>query len=156
MRILFIITLVIITLGCTTTELKTLQSVQDTIYEVSNGNILYDIKSVELSSTDLIIVDHSFNKLTAFIERWKELPKDNLTIFLSEYSEVRNSYLSIHRVVDNNWNKYTESNREKLLKYKQEAILLDNSVKQMIRIKNYYRAGKLAISVIEVALGLVK
>lgn len=152
---ILIIAILIALSGCAM-QLKNLQTIQDTIYEASSGNIQYDIKSVELSSTDLIIVDHSFNKLNAFIERWKDLPKEDLTIFLSEYSEARKSYLDIHRVVDNNWNKYTSYNKEKLLKYKSDAILLDNSVKQMIRIKNYYRAGMLAISVIEVAAGLAK
>lgn len=155
MRKIIVAILLVTMIGCST-HIKDLQHIQDTIYEVSSGNIIYDIKSVELSSNDSLIIDHSFNKLNSFISRWKEIPKEDFSVFLSEYNDVRKSYLDIHKIVSSNWDLYSDTNKEKLLKYKSEAVMLDSSVKRMVRIKNYYKAAKIAISVAKVAAGALK
>ena len=136
---------------------NSLKSIKESVVQISDGNIMYKIKSVELNSSEITILDHSFNKLRQFIDKWTKIDKiENLEEFLSDYAEAKISYLAVHKVIENNFSKYAIEIQIELKKYKQDAVNIDNIVHNMILAKDMYKTGKEAVKLAKVVIGLMK
>lgn len=141
--------------GCST--FNSLKAIKESVVQVSDGNVMYKIKSVELNSSEITILDHSFNNLRQFIDKWTKIDKiENLEEFLSEYAEAKISYLAVHKVIENNFAKYNPEFQTELKKYKKDATHVDDVVFRMVLAKDMYNAGKEAVKLAKVAIGLLK
>jgi len=141
--------------GCST--FNSLKAIKESVVQVSDGNVMYKIKSVELNSSEITILDHSFNNLRQFIDKWTKIDKiENLEEFLSEYAEAKISYLAVHRVIENNFSRYATEIQVELKKYKQDAVNIDNIVYKMILAKDMYKTGKEAVKLAKVVIGMLK
>lgn len=141
--------------GCST--FNSLKSIKETMSQVSDGNIIHKIKSVELSYAEIAILDHSFNNLRQFIDKWTKIDRiENLEEFLDDYAEAKTGYLAVHKVIENNFSKYASEIQIELTKYKQDAIYIDNKVYKMILARDMYKASKEAVKLAGVVVGLMK
>lgn len=156
MKKLFIIILLSISIiGCTT--FNDVKEVKETIYQVSKGEVIHEIKSVELNFAELTIIDHSFNKLNLFIDKWlKVVSIQDFNEFSEEYKVAKNSYLSIHKVIEDNFDRYPEELKLKFIKYKMDANHIDSTVERLLLGRDIYRTGKEAVKLAMVVVGLLK
>lgn len=150
----FITVLLIITtlLGC-----ASIKSIHETISSVSEGNIVNEIKSVELTSSEVSIMTHSVNNLRNFIDKWSHISgEDNLQEFLSDYSEVKANYLSLHKIIKDNWDKYPTELRNKFIEYKKDATKLDKTIDRLVLAQKLYKASREAVTLAKIAIGMLK
>lgn len=133
------------------------KSIKESIVQVSDGNIIHKIKSVELTSTEITIIDHSFNNLKDFIDKWSKVDKvEDLDDFMTDYAVAKSNYLSIHKVIENNFTKYNTEFQTELKKYKKDATHVDDVVFRMVLAKDMYNVGKEAVKLAKIAIGLLK
>lgn len=133
------------------------KSIKESIVQVSDGNIIHKIKSVELTSTEITIIDHSFNNLKDFIDKWSKVDKvEDLDDFMTDYAVAKSSYLSIHKVIESNFTKYNTEFQTELKKYKKDATHVDDVVFRMVLAKDMYNVGKEAVKLAKIAIGLLK
>lgn len=156
MKKLFIIILLSIALiGCAT--FNNIKQIHETIYQVSNGEVIHEIKAVELTSTELTIVDHSINNLKIFIDKWNNSKNiTNLDDFIDDYTIARSNYLAIHKVIFANYDKYPKELQDKFLEYQKHALKLDSTVQKMILGKDIYNATKTGVKLAMVVVGMLK
>lgn len=155
MKKLIVLILTVVLLGCST--LKSIEDIHDTSLMVANGEVVHEIKAIDLSSTNLAIVDHSINKLKIFIEKWDKVENiDNLEEFIAEYKDAKSNYLAIQRVITTNYDKYPKELQTKFLKYQKNAQNLDNTVQKLILGKNIYAATKVGVKLAMLAVGALK
>lgn len=147
--------LVLSLIGCTT--LKSIENIQETSFMVANGEVVHEIKAVELSSTEITIIDHSINNLRVFIDKWDSVDNiPNLTEFIAEYNVAKSNYLAIHRVIFANYERYPRHLQTKFLEYQDSAQKLDSTVHKMIMGKNAYAAAKVGVKLAMVVVGALK
>ena len=154
-KLILVLILIFSLVGCET--FNGLKSIKESAMQVADGNVIYKIKSVSLNSSETTIVDHSFNNLKSFIDKWSKIDKiTNLEEFLVEYNKAKVNYLAIHKVIENNFDKYAVEIQTELKKYKSDAIQVDNVVNKMILAKDMYNTGKEAVKLAKIAIGLLK
>jgi len=155
-KIIISILIVLSLLGCANT-LKSVENIQEASFMVANGEIIHEIKAVELSSTELAIVDHSINNLKAFIDKWdnvQDIP--DMDNFIQEYNIAKSNYLAIHRVIFANYDSYPEHLQTKFIQYQESAVKLNSTVQKMIMGKNVYAAAKIGVKLAMVVVGVLK
>lgn len=151
--ILLILTMSI--LGCTT--IKEIPNIKESSISISNGEILHEIKSVDLTSNEIFIVDHSMNNLKLFIDKWKDVVNlSNIDEFNADYKKMKTDYFAVYKVIENNFDKYPEELKIKFSGYKKSAKALDNQVSTLVVGKDIYLTVKTGVKLAMVVAGMVK
>lgn len=162
MKKLLVILIISLTLGCTTT----LNSVDDfanlTIAneQIVSGQVSNTINSIELSSTEKLVVTHAINHYIAFTSRWKsrltqlDSTTPIFTQFLAEYSELVDQYNSVESIINKNWAEYPVRYQVLLLDYQLRAKKIDSSVMDLLAAGDRYRAVINAIELARILAGI--
>jgi len=133
------------------------KSVKESVQEVQSGNIIHEIKSAKLSTVDITIVDHSFNNLNEFINKWSKVNSTpNLEDFLYDYTNAKESYKLLYGIIEKNYNGYPVELQNKFSKYKKDAEHIDSSVNSMIIGRDIYNASKQAVKLAMLVVGMLK
>lgn len=141
--------------GCS--AFNSLKSVRESVIEVSDGNIIHKVKSVELTSTETTILDHSFNNLKVFIDKWSKVEKiEDLDDFMNNYTTAKTNYLAMYKIIENNFAKYTPEFQTEFRKYKKDAEHIDSIVFRMVLTKDIYNAAKEGVKLAKTVIGLIK
>jgi hypothetical protein len=123
-------------------------------HQIESGDVFKNIKGVELSNTEIQIVNHAQNKVDQFRVKWKSVianPKSIADLdqgMLGDYADLRGSYAEVDAVVRRNWNKYDQQSKNALLAVQDHATRLDQSVDKYVAAKN---KEKVAIQVLRYA-----
>lgn len=154
-KLILVLILIFSLVGCET--FNGLKSIKESAMQVADGNVIYKIKSVSLTSSEITILDHSFNNLNDFITKWSKIDKiTDLEDFLNDYAKAKLSYLAVHKVIESNFDKYALEIQVELKKYKQDAIHIDDIVYKMILAKDMYKTGKEAVKLAKIVIGMIK
>lgn len=154
-NLIVVIILSLSLIGCSAFD--GLKSIRESVVEVRSGNVLYDIKSIELSSSEITIVDHSFNTLMGFIDKWTKVPAvTDMNEFVSEYNTAKSAYRSMYAVIENHFIDYPQELQAKFIKYKKDADGIDSTVYTMIMGRDLYNASKQAVKLAIVVAGVLK
>lgn len=93
----------------------------------------------ELNSTDVFIVNHTFNAWSAFLLSWQHYAAnpDELTVqekeqLLTDYVNLKIRYKELEAVIARNWNNYTEEDQQGLLNIRSEIFKLNDAVETAI------------------------
>ena len=133
------------------------KSVKESVQEVQSGNIIHEIKAANLSTVDITIVDHSFNNLNEFINKWSKINSTpNLEDFLQDYANAKSSYKLIYGIIEKNYSGYLLELQNKFSKYKKDAEHIDSSVNSMIIGRDIYNASKQAVKLAMLVVGMLK
>ncbi len=134
--------------------------------QIQSGDVFKNIKSVELSNTEIQIVNHAQNKADLFITKWKGVianPKAIAEIdqgMLGDYSNLRKRYSEVYAVVLRNWDKYDQQSKDALLGIHVHAKELDQSIDKYIAAKDKEMAViqiiRYASVLASMAMGIVK
>lgn len=163
MKKLLISMIVILLITSCTTVLKSTEDIANIVIadqQVTSGQVSQIIKSVELNSTEILIVDHSVNHYLAFSEKWKSkiLTLDStspiFTEFLIDYDNLVKQYTSVEDVVENNWDKYSDNYKILLTNYKANANEINNSVNKLIAASRRYQAIIKAVELATILAGV--
>lgn len=154
-NIIIAIFLALSIVSCSTLDGVT--ALKDTSFKVSNGEIIHEIKSVELTPTELMIVDHSFNNLKSFIEKWDKVTDlVNFNEFIEDYSIAKNNYLAVHKVISDNFDRYPKELQTKFIDYKANANNLNKTVERMLIGKDIYATAKVGVKLAMLVVGAIK
>lgn len=147
-----IVFLIIALSGCA------LQPVIATDYAIASGEAEKTIKSVKLTENEKLIITHAINTYASFIEKWKH--DENIILktdeFLNDYAVVKRQYLSLHVIIDKKWKQYGEDERRLLESYEYAAKTFDEATKKMAYANMWKQAGKDAVSLGFVLIGMAK
>lgn len=151
MKYIVIILLVLLT-SC-----ANLTAIQTSIRNISNNNISYEVKSADLSYTEITVVEHSIGRMIAFIEKWGNVAIINdYSEFRAEYVVIQESYVQLYRVINNNWDEYPKELQEKFLKLEKDAKAIDSKIEKLVLMDKLYKASIEAVILAKVAIGLMK
>ncbi|MBY0475399.1 MAG: hypothetical protein K2Q13_10130 [Nitrosomonas sp.] len=146
--ILFLVCFMILS-GCSTVLKNTsdLANIAVANDQVMSGQVAETIKSVNLSSTESLIVDHAINQYSGFVDKWKssinylDSSEPLFTEFVADYRKIVAQYRAVkEQVVKPHWSEYTETNRALLNEYHGRVDRIDQSVNGLIDAGNRHQA----------------
>lgn len=130
MRYLLMFGLISLLGGC-----ASFKDIISTDFAVASGEVDRTIKSVPLTSTERLIVDHAINQYLAFTEKWKDADLvERSEEFLHDFRELKKQYFSLETIVERKWREYKPAEQENLLTYQKAAISLDDTVSKLARL----------------------
>ena len=135
-----------------------LQPVIATDYAIASGEAQQTIESAKLTENEKLVITHAINTYSSFIEKWKH--DENIILktdeFLNDYAVVKRQYLALHKIIEAKWKQYEPEEQEKLKSYDHAAGVFGESVRKMAYANSWREAGKDAISLGFVLIGMAK
>lgn len=126
--------------------------------EMSDGAPIDAVRSVKLTSTQAMQVNHAMAEYESFKLKWAALLDDPVNLnrfseeFKKDYSELRKHVLNVEQVVRVKWVEYTTENQMQLLEYLDHVKNLDANVNKFYSEKRYWDAAKTSLIVIATLL----
>ncbi len=134
-----------------------LQGVVATDYAIASGEADKTVKSIPLTDTEKLIIDHAINQYNQFIETWKDKSLiENRQEFLFEFRELKKQYYSVDAIVKRHWLEYSPAQQAQLLEYQEAAISLNATTEKLARLDMWRAVGANAMSFGAVLLGIAK
>ncbi len=147
-----VLAVVLFLTGC-----ASLQGVVATDYAIASGEADKTVKSIPLTDTEKLVIDHAINQYNQFIETWKDKSLiENRQEFLFEFRELKKQYYSVDAIVKRHWLEYTLEQQAALLEYQEAAIALNATTEKLARLDMWRAVGVNAMSFGAVLLGIAK
>ena len=147
-----VLAVVLFLTGC-----ASLQGVVATDYAIASGEADKTVKSIPLTDTEKLVIDHAINQYNQFIETWKDKSLiENRQEFLFEFRELKKQYYSVDAIVKRHWLEYTLEQQAALLEYQEAAIALNETTEKLARLDMWRAVGANALSFGAVLLGIAK
>ena len=133
------------------------QGVVATDYAIASGEADKTVKSIPLTDTEKLVIDHAINRYNQFIETWKDKSLiENRQEFLFEFRELKKQYYSVDSIVKRHWLEYTPEQQAQLLEYQEAAIALNETTEKLARLDMWRALGVNALSFGAVLIGIAK
>jgi hypothetical protein len=130
--------------------------------QITSGQVMQTIKYANLSTTELMIVDHANNKYIYFADKWKRsiTTLDSSTPlfaeFIGEYEELIKQYRAVESIIAKNWNVYPTRYQVILLDYQLRAKKVNNVADKLITANEMREAMETGIMLAKVVAGIIK
>lgn len=138
MRNLIAVLIIVTIYGCADMAKVAKESVYIN-HQVTSGNVKSRVVQVELTSTELQIIQHAENSFNHFKEKWKVAFRNPDLLLISaeseltmDYLELKQRYAEVDDIVRDNWKKYDQISQMELLTYQAHALSLDNAVSNLL------------------------
>ena len=128
---LLISSILIIVLTSCTTVLDKLEKVDEIVISDQTYGL---VTSVDLSPTDIMIINHAKNRYLALREKYKgNLTNDSFTNdeVLEDYKLLLDQYSATVKVINKNYSKYSDENKEKLKELSDSFYKLHDSIEDV-------------------------
>ena len=128
---LLISSILIIVLTACTTVLDKLEKVDEIVISDQTYGL---VTSVDLSPTDMMIINHAKNRYLALREKYKgNLTNDSFTNdeVLEDYKLLLDQYSATVKVINKNYSKYSDENKEKLKELSDSFYKLHDSIEDV-------------------------
>ena len=134
-----------------------LSGVVATDYAIASGEADKTVKSIPLTDTEKLTIDHAINRYNEFIERWKTKNLvESRDQFLYEFRDLKKQYYAVDAIVKRHWQEYTPEKQTLLLEYQEAAIALNSTTEKLARLDMWRAVGVNALSFGTVLLGIAK
>lgn len=162
--IMIILALMLVLSGCNTVikSADDLANIAIVDEQITSGQAMQTIKSANLSSTELMIVDHANNSYISFANKWKRsvTTLDSRTPlfaeFIGEYEELVKQYKAVEVVIAKNWDNYPTRYQVILLDYQLRAKKLNATTDKLITANRVTEAIEAGIMLAKIAAGILK
>lgn len=130
--------------------------------QITSGQVTQTIKYANLSTTELMIVDHANNKYIYFADKWKRsiTTLDSSTPlfaeFIGEYEELIKQYKVVEAIIAKNWESYPTRYQVILLDYQLRAKKLNATTDKLITANKVTEAIDAGIMLAKIAAGILK
>lgn len=162
--IMIILALMLVLSGCNTVikSADDLANIAIVDEQITSGQAMQTIKSANLSSTELMIVDHANNSYISFANKWKrsvttlDSRTPLFTEFIGEYEELVKQYKAVEVVIAKNWDNYPTRYQVILLDYQLRAKKLNATTDKLITANRVTEAIEAGIMLAKIAAGILK
>lgn len=161
-KLISTIVLTIVLLSSCSTVLKSTEDLANIAIaheQVASGQVANTIKSIDLNSTEVLIVDHAINHYIAFSDKWKQKvsildsTSPIFTEFLSDYDNLVKQYKSVEGIITANWARYPTRYQIILEDYNVRANKINQSIDKLIVASRRYQAITTAIELAAILAG---
>lgn len=150
--------------GCSTVLKSTndIASIAIVDEQITSGQVVQTIKSVPLSTTEIMIIDHANNSYISFASKWKKVitKLDSKTPlfaeFIGEYEELIKQYKAVELIITKNWDSYPTRYQVILLDYQIRAKKLNAITDKLITANEVNEAIQTGIMLAKIAAGILK
>lgn len=143
---MIVVLMLVVFTACSTTK----DIIKETTYihtEISSGHLQENLKSVSLSSAEIITINHAINEVNKFRTTYIEFLKQPKNIFVfkpedlaRDYNNLKQRFFEVETIVENNFDKYSEATQKELIKYRDYSYSLDKKIQKYNKEQKFISA----------------
>lgn len=121
---------------------------------VLSGEAEQVIFNIEYTETEREIIRDAITKYTAFNDKWKSVIENPVQLsvlgnarLLSDYEDIKNTYLAIEHIITLNFHRYNDETQAQLLKYQEMAGDYDRTMGTIKTVNDVATYGAIVASI---------